>query len=71
MTGFDALTELSPHGTFVANHVGPGAAEACRSYGLMGVYHDMVLGGLHDGIMVVVVDGLAIVAFAKGMMVPT
>ena len=66
MSGLNALAELSTHGTLVSNHVGPSAAETCRSHGLMGVYHNMMLGGLHDSIMVMVVDGLAVVAFAEG-----
>ena len=66
MAGLDALAELGAHGTLVADHVGPSAAQARRAHSLVGVDHDMVFGGLHDGIMVVVVDGLAVVAFAKG-----
>ena len=63
---FDTLTEFGTHGAFVANHVGPSAAETSRSYRLVRVHHDMMFGSLHDGIVVVVVDGLAIVALAEG-----
>ena len=62
----DALTELGAHGALVAYHVGPGAAEACGAYRLVGVDHDVVLGGLDNGVVIVVVDGLAVVPFGKG-----
>ena len=66
VAGMDAFAELGTHGAFVAYHVGPCAAEARGAYCLVGVDHDMVLGGLDDGVVIVVVDGLAVVPFGKG-----
>ena len=61
---FDAAAELGAHGTFVADHVGPGAAQSRRAHCLMGIDHDVVLGRLHDGVVIVVDDGLAVVSLA-------
>ncbi len=62
----DALAELGAHSALVANHIGPGATEARGAHRLVGVDHDVVLGGLNDGVMVVVVDGLGVVALGEG-----
>ena len=65
VAGVDALTEFGAHSALVADHIGPCAAQTGRSYGFVRVDHDVVLGSLHDGIMVVVVDRLAVMALAK------
>ena len=62
----DATAELRSHRALVANHVGPGAAQSRRAHGLVGVHHDAVLGGFGDGIMIVVVNRLAVVSFSVG-----
>ncbi len=64
VAGLDGAAELGAHRTFVADHVGPGATQAGRTHGLVGIDHDMVLGGLHNGVMVVVDEGLAVVVLA-------
>ena len=64
MTRLDGAAELGAHGAFVADHVRPGAAQAGRADGFMGVDHDVVLGRLDDGIVVMVDDRLAVVILA-------
>ena len=61
MIGQDGAAELGTAGGFVAYHVGPGAAEAGGTHCLVGVNHDMMLRGLHDGVVVVVDHELAVV----------
>ena len=66
VAGMNALAELGAHSALVANHIGPRAAEARGSHRLVGVDHNMMLGSLHDGIVIVVVDGLAVMPFGEG-----
>ena len=66
VAGVDAAAELGAHGALVADHVGPCAAEARGAHGLVGVDHNVVLGGLDNGAVVVVDDGLAVVVLAVG-----
>ena len=66
LTRVDAGAELVAHSALVADHVGPRAAQSRRTHCLVGVDHDVVLGGLGDGIVVVVDQGLAIVILAIG-----
>ena len=61
----DALAELGAHRTLVANHVGPSAIQTSGTYRLVRVDHNVVLGGLHDSVMIVIIDRLAVVALAK------
>ena len=44
--------------TLVADKVGIGSAETCRTRGLVGVHHDVMLGGLLHDIEVMVVHRL-------------
>ena len=55
---------LGAAGALVANQVGPGAAQTCGSYSLVGIYHDVVVGGTFDGMLVVVDFNLAVMVFA-------
>ena len=50
----------------VADQVGVGAAEARRAHRLVGVDHDLVVGGPADGIEVVVVHPLPVMVLAAG-----
>src|SRR5690554_7798636 len=52
---------LGTAGGLVADEVGPGAAYAGGAYRLVGVDHDPVLGRFLQGVLVVVVDPLAVV----------
>ena len=49
---------LCTTGRLSTYEVGPGAAKAGRTGGLVGVHHDMVLGSLLDDIEIVVVHRL-------------
>ena len=64
VAGLDGAAELRAHRALVADHVRPGAAQARRAHRLVGVDHDMVLRGLHDGVVVVVDERLAVVILA-------
>ena len=55
---------LSSFGGFVAYHVRVGAAQARRTDSLMRIDHDMMLGRLADGVLVMIVHVLAIVVLA-------
>ena len=57
---------LGAAGALVAHHVGPGAAQAGGAHGLVTVDHDVVLGSLGHGIVVVVDHPLAVVVLAAG-----
>ena len=60
---FNVAAVFAAHGALIAYHVGPGAAEACRTHRLMCIYHDMMLCSLDYGIVIVVDEGLAVVVF--------
>ena len=57
---------LRAAGGFITDEVGPGAAQARGAHCLVGVDHDVVLGGFLDGIEVVVHHPLAVVVLAIG-----
>ena len=57
---------LRAAGALVAYQVGIGAAKACGTGCLVGVDHDVMLGGLLHGIEIVVVHGLRVVMVAAG-----
>ena len=64
MAGVDEAAIFAAHCALVADHVGPGAAKAGRTHCLVGVHHDMVLGGLDDGVVIVIDERLAVVMLA-------
>ena len=55
---------LGAAGALVAYEVGPGAADAGRASSLVGIDHDVVLGGSLDDMLIVIVHKLAVVIFA-------
>ena len=57
---------LSAACCLIAYQVGPGTAEACRMYGLVGIDHNMMLDSLLDAIEVVVVHPLAVMILPPG-----
>ena len=62
MTGLPSNASYSvPRRTLVADEVGVGSAQSGGACGLVGVDHNVVVGGLFQGIEVVVVHPLAVV----------
>ena len=57
---------LSAACCLIANEVGPGTTKACRTYGLVGIDHNMMLGSLLDAIEVVVHHPLTIMILPPG-----
>ena len=55
---------LRAAGRFVADQVGVGAAESRGTYRLMGIDHDVMLGGLGHGVEIMVVHPLAVMMLA-------
>ena len=68
MEGLAAVSGLILSSTcgLIANQVWPSAAQACGAHSLMGIHHNMVLGGLFDAIEIVVIHPLTIVVFSTG-----
>ena len=58
--------ELGAAGGLGCQVVGPGAMQSGGSYGLVGVYHDLVVGGASDAVQEVVDRGLVIVVGSAG-----
>ena len=57
---------LGSTGTLVTDHVGPSAAQARGAHSLVGIDHDVMLGGLLNAVLVMIDDPLAIVILATG-----
>ena len=57
---------LGAAGGLVAYQVGPGAAQTGGAHCLVGIHHDVVLGGFLDAVEVVVVHPLSVVVLAAG-----
>ena len=55
---------LSAASTLVANKVRPGATDAGGTSGFVSINHNMIVGSFLDGILIVVVNPLAVVVFA-------
>ena len=66
MSRLDGATKLCAHRTLITNHIGPRAAQACGTHGLVGIHHDVVFGSFGDGIVVVVDGGLRVMIVAVG-----
>ena len=58
--------ELRAAGGLGRQVVGPGAVQSGGSYGLVGVNHDLVVGGTSDAVQEVVDRGLVVVVCAAG-----